>query len=172
MQIKIHDMKNLTEIQQSKIRSALLKGEAVLDSELWASKIRNAQFTEDQAYSGKQIVGIIRSGVHNGGLADNIIDVSIEGFYKYNNVVGYTHLGSTWQWINRKYLDRYNGSDIFGHVMHETMHRCHLFKHLRVHKTSVPYLVGTLSAKAYRELAPSAPAAAFHEYGFKVFSFV
>lgn len=151
MEIRIHGMKNLNEKQQLKIRKALKEGEAVLDSEIWASKIRNAKFTEAKGFNGQQIVDMIRSGSHNGGPADSVLDINIEGFYKRNNVVGYTYLGSTWQWINRRFLDRYSSVDIFEHILHELMHRSFGFVHTKNHATSIPYTVGRLSGEAFKE---------------------
>lgn len=151
MEIRIHSLSNLSDKQQVKIKEALKGGEPVLDSVIWEAKVLRAVFTETRGYTNKQIVDMVRSGAHDGGRADQVIDINIIGFYKLNNVVGYTYLGSLKQWINRKFLDRYSHADIFHHVMHETMHRCHRFVHTKVHATSVPYKVGYLSAEAYKE---------------------
>ena len=149
--IKIHNMNNLNEKQKVKITSALSHGEAVLDSPLWATKITKAVFTESNGYTGAQIVNLIRSGSHDGGEADEVLDINIEGFYRRSNIVGYTFLGSLTQWINRRFLDNYGEADIFHHVMHETMHRSFRFRHTKIHSTSVPYLVGKLSGIAFKE---------------------
>lgn len=151
MEIRIHALKNLSPKQQTKIRNALRDGEAVLDSEIWASKIRSAKFTEARGFTGQQIVDMIRSGSHDGGVADQVLDVSFDSFYKYSNVVGHTFLGSAWQWINRRFLDRYDASSIFSHVCHELMHRSFRFVHVKKHSTSVPYSVGRLSGIAFKE---------------------
>ena len=151
MEIRIHALKNLNAKQQMKIRLALKQGEAVLDSEIWADKIRSASYTEARGFTGQQIVDMIRSGSHDGGPSDGVLDVSFDSFYKYNNVVGHTFLGSAWQWINRRFLDRYSAGDIFGHVCHELMHRSFRFVHRGKHATSVPYQCGYLSKKAFKE---------------------
>lgn len=151
MEIRIHALKGLNAKQQNKIRTALKDGEPVLDSEIWASKIRNASYTEARGFTGQQVVDMIRSGSHDGGPSDQIIDVSFDSFYKYNNVVGHTFLGSAWQWINRRFLDRYSADSIFSHLMHELMHRSFRFVHRGKHATSIPYRVGKLSGEAYRE---------------------
>jgi hypothetical protein len=157
MKIVIHGMKNLNEKQQAKIKTALQRGEPVLDSALWEQLMLQARFTEARRLSNQQIIDLIRTGSHNGQEANRVIDVWIEGFYKRSNTVGYTYLGATWQWINRRFLDRYSESSIFSHVMHETMHRCFMFTHKSVHSTSVPYQVGTISGKAYVEYWKDAP---------------
>lgn len=151
MKIQIHNMKNLNEKQQLKIKTALLAGEPVLDSIQFKDRVLVAKFTETMGHTNEEILAMILSGSHDGGPADEIIDVNIEGFYRRSSVVGYTYLGSTWQWINRKFLDNYSSASIFHHVMHESMHRSYRFRHVRAHATSVPYLIGSISQKAFTE---------------------
>lgn len=151
MEIRIHALKNLNAKQQTKIRLALKDGESVLDSEIWADKIRSARYTEARGFTGQQLVDMIRSGSHDGGPADYAIDVSFDSFYKYNNVVGHTFLGSAWQWINRRFLDRYSPADIFAHLIHELMHRSFRFVHKGKFASSVPYQCGRLSKEAFKE---------------------
>lgn len=144
-------MKNLNPEQQEKIRSSLLKGEYVLDSNLWSDRIIAAKYTENRGFKGRDIVDMIRSGAHDGGIEDRVLDIDIVGFYRASSTIGYTYLGSLTQWINRKFLNKYTESDVFKHVMHETMHRCFRFLHRYRKSTSVPYRVGNLSRDAFIE---------------------
>lgn len=173
MEIRIHAMSQLSTSEQEKIKRALKSAEPVLDSINWESKMLRASFKESKGYSNQQIINMIRSGSHDGGSADQVIDINMIGFYKLNNIVGYTYLGSLKQWINRHYLNKYDFADIFHHVMHETMHRSFRFKHSTARaQSSVPYLVGFISADAHREFYKNLQGFTDMKTNLKVFTFL
>lgn len=152
MEIRIHGMKNLTDSQQMKIKSALLKGGPVLDSLVWERRITNASYTENRGLSGAEIVKLIKSGAD--GLdhkADGILDVEIEGFFDLTSTIGYTYVGGYIQYFNKRFLDSFQECDVFRHILHELMHRAYGFVHRHRKATSVPYRVGDQSSAAFVE---------------------
>jgi hypothetical protein len=89
-----------------------------------------------------------------GRTIDRDIDIDIQGFYRYGSTIGYTYLGlgSFRQYINRRWLGRASESEIFGHCLHELMHRAYDFVHRKSHTGTVPYSIGRFAREAYQEL--------------------
>lgn len=164
MNIVIHGLSNLNGKEQAKIRAALLKGSAVLDSKLFQDRVINAKYTvETRGFTGEQILQMILSGADDQGKTiDGDIDVDISGFYRFGSTIGYTYLGSFRQYINRRWLGGASESDIFGHILHELMHRAYRFTHNKKHTGSVPYVIGEVARKSFRDFYSAMNEASFY----------
>lgn len=162
MNIQIHGLRNFSEKQQNKIKSALYRGGPVIDSSIFEKKIVNAKYKESRGLNGDQILRLIRSGADDKGKTiDGDIDVDMEGFWSASNTIGSTYVGGFTAYMNRRYLDKFDESEVFGHVMHELMHRAYGFKHKSKIKSiklnTVPYVVGYKSTAAFEEFYAQAP---------------
>ena len=151
MNIQIHNLLSLNATQREKIVTAMKKGIILIDLPVWEQKVLSATFTETRGMTNAQIRDLIRSGADGKGkVADGDIDIDIRGYYSYRRVIGYTFLNDYRQWVNRRFLDRMAEHDLFGHIMHETLHRFG-FAHTSTHASSVPYRIGNICRLAYLE---------------------
>lgn len=139
------------------IRRAMHNGQAVLSSYKWKDRIRQAKFEHPYAYdkkfSSSEICTYILTGKDGKNApADSTLQIDITGYWSFKKVVGYTFLGSLKSWINRRVLRRMDEADVFGHVLHEAMHR-YGFSHpkRKNRRLTVPYQVGRISEDCYRE---------------------
>lgn len=150
MKVQIHNLRELNGKQQEKIIAALNKGFPLVNMPIWENRILKLSLRETKGMTNAQIITLIRSGKDGNGVeADGDIDIDITGFFKRSSTVGYTYLGSTRTWINRRFLDKFSEAEVFGHVFHEALHR-YGFEH-KVHKGSVPYEIGYASRYAFLE---------------------
>lgn len=152
MRVEIHGLRNFNHEEKEKIVRTLRMGSPVLASEVWADKISRAKFTEAKGMNGAQIVKLIRTGADDKGkVPDGDLDIDISGFFDLSKTVGYTHVGGFTTYMNRRFLRKFEDHEVFGHCLHELMHRAYGFVHRFRHATSVPYVVGYKSREAFRE---------------------
>lgn len=150
MKIVIHGLINLKEDEKEKIRTALKMGEEVLDSDIWLLKISSLKFKGTKK-TGADVAHLILSGADAGGV-DRDIDIEIEGFFSWKGTVGYTYLKALKTYINRRFLRKFDYSEVFGHIMHELMHRLGFAHQDNVSKKDdVAYQVGYASRAAFKE---------------------
>lgn len=151
MKVQIQKLANLNPRQQEKIISACNKGFPLIGLPVWNNRILKLHMTETRGMSNQQIIDLIMKGADGKGMvADGDIDIDITGFFKLNRTIGYTYLRDYRTWINRKFLDQFSESEVFGHLMHELLHKLN-FTHNIVHATSVPYQIGYASRYAFLE---------------------
>lgn len=152
MKIMIHGLTKLNAAEKNKIIRSLKKGEAVIDSPVWFNAISGLRFT-GTSKTGTEIAKMIRSGEDYKPYGkDGVIDIEIEGFYKNSSTVGYTYLNRLKTYINRKFLRQFTEDEVFGHIMHELMHRMGFSHDSSTDKKSdVAYLVGYASRDAFEE---------------------
>jgi len=170
MKIVIHGLSNLKEDEKEKIRTALKMGEEVLSSENFANRILALKF-KGTTKKPSDVLGLILSGSDN-GKADEVIDINIEGFFKWNSTVGYTYLHAAKTYINRRFLRKFTHAEVFGHIMHELMHRMGFAHKDSVdRKFDVAYLVGYASRNAFEAYYKNPPVVSFAN-AFKPIEFV
>lgn len=158
MKIKIHGLSNFSEDQKVLISHALMVGEMVLSSSVFKEKIVLANYSEDRGYSSREIYDLIMSGkdpqADGSKPQDYVLDIDITGFKDSSSTIGYTNLNGFKMYFNKTFLDIFavDGSEIFGHVMHETMHKFGFAHRKRWSRSkSVPYVVGYRSRDAYKQ---------------------
>jgi hypothetical protein len=150
--IKINKMRDLSEKNQDLIRRACKKGEDVLNWRIWEERIIRSKYTETNGKSGEQILSLIKTGADDEQrIPDGDIDIDITGFFRLTGTIGYTYLNSYRTWVNRRFLGKFSEAEVFGHIMHEFMHRAFGFTHDIAHSTSVPYRVGYISRDSFEE---------------------
>jgi len=149
--IKIDKMRDLSEKNQKLIIRTCEMATPVLNWRVWEERIMRQDYREDKGKSGAHILSLIKTGADDPSKnPDGDIDLDITGFFRLSSTIGYTYLNSYRTWVNRRFLDKFSEAELFGHIMHELMHRAFGFTH-RIHKGSVPYVVGYVSRDSFQE---------------------
>lgn len=150
MKIQIHDLKNFSESEVLKIKTALINGSEVLNSGIFEASMLDAKFTENKGMSSKEILELIRLGKDGKDkTSDGDIDIHLTGYCKRSRTIGYTYLNHYRTWLNKYHLAKMSPDRIFGHILHEYCHRLG-FRHEYEKSTSVPYLVGKICKQSYK----------------------
>ncbi len=151
MKFKIHNLKNFNSAQQEKIIASLNKGCPLIDLSIWENRILKLRMTETKRMTNRQIIDLFRSGKDGSGAEeDQELDIDMEGVFLNTSTIGWTYLGGLKTWMNKKFLNKFNEAEVFGHIIHELLHR-YGFSHSGVHSTSVPYSIGYASRYAFLE---------------------
>jgi hypothetical protein len=148
--IQIHGLKDLTQKEQAQVTRALKLGEPVLSSDIFKEMVLKLRMSETRGFSNLQIYEKFMSGSDSNGPADGDLDIDIVGFWDSSRTIGSTNVYGKIQRLNRRFLGIFDDSDIFGHVVHETMHRFGWI-HAGAHSTSVPYKWGYAARDAFRK---------------------
>jgi hypothetical protein len=105
------------------------------------------QFHDNEGYTNSQIYDIILAAdeeVLNDG-PDGEVDLQLTLYYSSSSTVGYTYPSTLETWVNEKYFDKYDLSEVARNVAHEWMHKLG-FTHDKYHNSSrpfsVPYAIG------------------------------
>ena len=156
MEIKIIGMYELNQKEQDAIKDAVELGIPVLNSNVFKLAIIYSTFRENKGYSSKQIYEMIMNGgdQHLDGTfpLDQTMDLDITGFWSASKTIGYTNLRGIKTYINRSFLQRFDASEIFGHIIHEYCHKLD-FAHRSWfgRQKSVPYVCGYKARDAFKE---------------------
>lgn len=76
---------------------------------------------------------------------DHEMDLELELYYSYRNVVGYTYPNVLRIWMNTKYFNVYTPAEVAGNVFHEWTHKLgyeHASSYSVARDSSVPYALG------------------------------
>lgn len=145
-------MKGLTPSQNDRVINACAQGGRVLNSTIWSSRILTQNYYQKRGFSNSQILDMLKEARDINGVKDYVITINLEGFMSWSSTVGYTNVYGVKTFINRRFLDKFDDAEIFGHLMHEYCHRLgFIHKAFPNKRQSVPYLVGYASRDAFRE---------------------
>ena len=115
------------------------------DPDFWyeVSKVYN-KWKYSNGLSFKEFKALVLSGQDKfESMEDFIIRISVEFYYSFRSVVGYT-LPNTWMtWANRNIFKNFDIADIAGNQFHEYLHNCG-FDHPGADKQSLTYQAGYL----------------------------
>jgi hypothetical protein len=104
------------------------------------------QFVDNKGLSNQQIYDTLLAGREDlRPEVDNEMDLELELYYSWRNVVGYTTPGELRIYMNTKFFDPYTPSEVAGNVFHEWTHKLgfdHASSPVPGRDASVPYAIG------------------------------
>ncbi len=104
------------------------------------------RFVDNKGLSNQQIYNILLAGREDLlPEVDNEMDLELELYYSWRNVVGYTTPGELRIYMNTKFFDPYTPSQVAGNVFHEWTHKLgfdHASSAVPGREASVPYALG------------------------------
>lgn len=116
--------------QESKMNSALVKLNIVLNSEEFRIKVLNHSyngsktFVNNNGQSNREIYETILKGAETlNGIEDQEVDVDITLYYSNNSTVGYTYPNVNRIWVNNKFFSTYSHGSVAANVAHEWLHK-------------------------------------------------
>lgn len=145
LSIKVHQTKNFTAAQVEKYHKAVSLTEKVINSARFYQEFMKLKFTSNKGMSNQEIYDLMMTGAEVLDPApDNEVDVLVTMYYKNNKTVGYTYPSTPETWLNSKFFNSYDYSEVGCNLIHEWMHKLG-FGHVNAKEhTSVPYAVGYL----------------------------
>lgn len=153
LDIEIHGIKNFSAKEQDKFKLAILIGKLVLNSKEFKEAIINNDFTETHGLTSIQIWELMCTGkdIYNTE-DDNDIDVFITMYHNFwTGTVGYTYPSTFKTWINRKFFSSFKTWEVFGNVVHESLHNFG-FDHITTRYESVPYKIGYIARDLLKQV--------------------
>lgn len=151
--IEVHGIRNATDIERAKFTFAVdVLIDELNDKDFWYDVAMNYN-------SWKYLNGVtffefkekFLSGKDNFNTEiDHDLDIYINFYYSFRSVVGYTTPRTWWTWINRKFFNRFDYSDIAGNIVHEYLHNMG-FDHPGADKQSLVYQLGFLVKKRIKK---------------------
>jgi hypothetical protein len=103
---------------------------------------------------GKDVFAILEMGAESlSPTKDREIDALID--VGYGTAIGYTFVGSRWQWINSWFLNSAKPHDIAGNIFHEWSHKLgfsHSFNRHPKRDYTVPYALGYIMRDMAKKL--------------------
>ncbi len=104
------------------------------------------QFVDNKGLTNQQIYDILLAGREDlVPEIDNEMDLELELYYSWRNVVGYTTPGELRIYMNTKFFDPYTPAEVAGNVFHEWTHKLgfdHAASAVPGRDASVPYAIG------------------------------
>jgi hypothetical protein len=145
LKFTVHQMKDFSFNDTKKYKSSVRLLEEAINSKEFYKLFMELELSSDKGMTNQQIYDLMMSGAEVlDPIVDNEADIFITMYYSNNSTVGYTYPHTKEKWINKKFFDEYDASQIAKNLIHEYMHKLG-FGHVssREH-TSVPYAVGFL----------------------------
>lgn len=148
MKFEIHEIKGLSVEANAKISRSIQLAEHTVELQEWKAVLLKEKMTETDGLTNMEIMHMFFSGSDLlNKESDGDIDLFLTGYYKrFSKVIGYIIRGKLWHWINTKFINLFDESDLAGHLIHEYMHRMG-FSHYGKKSTSVPYVYGNVTKK-------------------------
>lgn len=106
------------------------------------------QFVDNRGFSNEEIYTILLEGKEElVPEIDNEMNLDLELYYSWRNIVGYTYPDTLRIWMNTKFFDHYTPAQVAGNIFHEWLHKLgfdHSSSHSSSRDASVPYALGYL----------------------------
>lgn len=152
MKIKIIGLNNFDEKEVSAIRNSVMRGEPVINSDIFKKMVLAGSYTENRNMSRFEIYEMIMGGTIIHSLPQGEMQLDITGYKENSSSIGYTNMYGLKTYFNRVFLDKYNESEIFHNIVHEYCHTLGFYHREWWHKSkSVPYKVGYMVLDAYKQ---------------------
>lgn len=145
-----------TEAQIEKHRTACHLLETVLNSRDFYNRMMEVELIQNNGKTNQQIYEMIMTGAENlSPDEDHEMDIFVVPYYANTSTVGYTNESTPKTWINLKFFNQYNYSEIACNIFHEWLHKIgfdHDKRYSLARNSSVPYALGYLVEAMIEEL--------------------
>lgn len=151
--IKEHALIDFTPDQIDKHRTAQKMLETVVNSWEFRQELLALVFSSTRGLTNAQIYNLIINGAEI--LSPEIdfeADITVNGYNKRTSVVGYTYDHTETTWINFRFFNQFNYSDIAGNLFHEWLHKLGFDHRSAREHSSVPYACGYLVRRLVKHL--------------------
>lgn len=146
-----------TSSQKVKIEAAQELIKAVIATDEFREAVINhtyggkKTYVDNGGYTNEEIYEKILDGAESlNKIEDNEMDLEVETYYSFSSTVGYTYSNTPKIYMNTKFLDSYNATQVSRNMIHEWLHKLG-FKHASSYSTSrdysVPYAIGEIMGR-------------------------
>lgn len=147
---------NFSTTNKKKVHKAADLIQRVVNSPEFKEAILDGRFTYTKGLSNYEIYqAIMRGSEKLSPRKDHEMDLVVETFYADAVTIGYTMTNSSKIFMNRKFLHRYNPSEVTTNLMHEWLHKigfAHEEEDSPARRASVPYSVGYIVRRLAKDL--------------------
>ncbi len=156
--IKLHHFTNANDIDHKRVAAALQLLKKVINSKEFHDRVLDMTYElEGKTYSGYTQTNLSPSLILESILeaqediyapdSRGVIDLNLDMYYSWKNVLGYTTPDDPFIHMNRKLHSSFSPAETAGNIFHEWLHKIghgHTFKPTKDRPYSVPYAVGYL----------------------------
>jgi len=161
MKLNINVEKLNTEDRKNKVRKTVVQMEVILNSENFRKKViaiksKHGETTKFKNYSNQEIYDLIMSGaevLHP--QVDNELDVTIDDYFSWKRVIGYTMGSIDTIYVNTKYFDKRETKLVGSNILHEYGHKLgfgHDFRSTSRRPFSICYLLNDIYESCHTEI--------------------
>lgn len=152
---------NFDKADEDKVYKAIEIIKKVIGSRIFRDRVLNFtfegeyKFVDNRGFTNEQIYQILLDGSEDlKPEVDHEMDLDLELYYSWRNVVGYTYPSTMKIFMNTKFFDPYTPSQVAGNIFHEWTHKLG-FEHDQDYSvrrdSSVPYALGYLIQELGKE---------------------
>lgn len=151
--IKEHYLKGFNDEQIEKHRTAQKMLETVVNSWEFRQELLALALSSTGGMTNAKIYNVIINGAEIlSPEIDNEADIFVNAYKKRGAVVGYTYESTEKTWLNLKFFNTFNYSEIAGNLFHEWLHKLGFGHSSANEHSSVPYAVGYLVKKLVKHI--------------------
>jgi hypothetical protein len=125
--INLNASKMNCEERRDKLEEVAFQLHQIVNSTIFRDKVLRmrpwGETSEWKSASGAMIYNHIMSGAEEtNGIEDRVMDIYVDDFFSYRNIVGYMNPFKKWIHVNTKYFDKRFNKAIGSNILHEYGH--------------------------------------------------
>lgn len=154
VKVRIEEMNDFEAADVTRLQGAVAVFEDVVNSAEFKNRVLNhsyqgvKQFVDNNGLSNEQVYNTIIAGQETfRKIPDSEANLSLNLYYTWSNVVGYTYPNTNQIFMNTKYYRVFTASQIAANMLHEWTHKLgftHDYNSTARRPYSVPYAVGDM----------------------------